>query len=88
MLRIDESSDGQTTWLRFSGRLQSEHLPEVRMQLHRRIQKVAVNLEELRLVDRDVARFLGACESNGIELLNCPLYIREWIRRENRESRP
>jgi hypothetical protein len=27
-------------------------------------------------------RFLGRCESNGIELRNCPLYVQEWILRE------
>jgi hypothetical protein len=29
-----------------------------------------------------VVRFLSACESEGIQLLNCTAYIREWIARE------
>jgi hypothetical protein len=42
----------------------------------------------VRLVDRAAVYFLGLCELNGIELLNCPLYIREWILREKmREHR-
>jgi hypothetical protein len=34
------------------------------------------------LVDADAVRFLGSCESEGIQLLNCSAYIREWIVRE------
>jgi hypothetical protein len=45
-------------------------------------QKTILDLEEVKLVDRVAVRFLGHCESNGIDLLNCPLYIRKWIPRE------
>jgi len=31
-------------------------------------------------------RFLALCESNGIELRNCPLYMREWIFREKKHA--
>jgi hypothetical protein len=41
-----------------------------------------LDLGEVRLVNRAAVQFLGSCESNGIELLNCPLYVREWILRE------
>jgi hypothetical protein len=34
------------------------------------------------LVNLDVVRFLTTSESQGIELLNCPTYIRKWIDRE------
>jgi len=32
-------------------------------------------------VGADVIRFLLARERQGIELLHCPTYIREWIKR-------
>jgi hypothetical protein len=41
-----------------------------------------MDMEEVKLVDRPAVRFLALCEANGIELLNCALYIREWIFRE------
>jgi hypothetical protein len=44
---------------------------------------VAIDLEEVTLVDLDVVQFLARCEASGIELLNCSPYIREWISREN-----
>jgi len=41
-------------------------------------------LEEVILVDREVVQSLGSSEARGIELRDCPLYIREWILTENR----
>jgi hypothetical protein len=40
-----------------------------------------IEMEEVILVDREVVQFMGS----GIELRNCPLYIREGILAENRE---
>ncbi len=40
------------------------------------------DLDGVTLVDVEVVRFLGACEADGIELLHCSRYIREWILRE------
>jgi hypothetical protein len=41
-----------------------------------------LELGEVSLVDVDAVRFLGNCESEGIQLLNCLAYIRKWIDRE------
>ncbi|TMB65380.1 MAG: hypothetical protein E6J54_25815 [Deltaproteobacteria bacterium] len=43
---------------------------------------LVLDLNEVRLVDRDVVSFLASCEAKGITLANCPAYIREWIERE------
>ncbi len=43
---------------------------------------LVLDLNEVRLVDRDVVSFLASCEAKGITLANCPAYIREWIARE------
>lgn len=34
---------------------------------------------EVTLVDSEVVRFLAQCETNGLRLMNCPAYIREWM---------
>jgi len=47
---------------------------------------LTLDLKDLRLVDGDAVRLLAIHESNGVRIDNCPLYIREWIRRE-REAR-
>jgi hypothetical protein len=43
---------------------------------------VVLNLKDLTLVDEDGVIFLARCESNGVNLENCPPYIREWINRQ------
>jgi hypothetical protein len=44
---------------------------------------VAIDLMEVILVDREAVRVLALSEANGIWLRNYPIYIREWIAREN-----
>jgi hypothetical protein len=44
-------------------------------------------MEGVTLVDAETVRFLGEIEAQGIEVLHCSPYIREWIRRENEETR-
>jgi hypothetical protein len=39
-------------------------------------------LEEVDLVDVEGVRFLNACEAEGISVLRCSPYIREWMLRE------
>jgi hypothetical protein len=43
---------------------------------------VAVDLENVLIVDREAIRLLARRESSGIEIRNCPAYIREWVNRE------
>jgi hypothetical protein len=43
---------------------------------------VALDLDELEHVDIDGVRFLETCEAEGIELVNCSPYLREWISQE------
>ena len=42
----------------------------------------AIDLKELALVDLEAVIFLAECEAEGIELKNCPPYIRKWITKE------
>ena len=68
-----------------SGRMQGDVLHVFRDLLRQERTQVAIDLEEVSLVDREVVVFLGAIESSDIELRNCPTYIREWIDRESAE---
>ena len=43
---------------------------------------IVLDLEGVTLVDLDVVRFLGVSEAEGVELVNCSPYIRDWIFRE------
>jgi anti-anti-sigma regulatory factor len=82
MFRIENVSDREDVILRLSGRIDSEHLEELRRQIEHNRRRLVLDLAEVTLVNRDVVQFLGHCESKGIELRHCAPYIREWIQRE------
>ena len=46
---------------------------------------IALDLDEVSLVNLEVVQFLAACESRGIRLLNCSAYIRKWIDEERQQ---
>jgi len=71
-----------TVVLRISGRIDAEHLGELRACLVRHGPDVVLDLDEVRLVDVAVVRFLDRCQADGMELRNCSPYTREWMGRE------
>jgi anti-anti-sigma regulatory factor len=81
-LKIDKYSDEYGTTLRLIGRMRAEHLPELEKQIRESESKIVLDLEELNMVDVEVVRFLGSCEAQGVKLLNCSPYIRDWIGKE------
>ena len=81
-LRIERHADRGSTILRLIGRMQAEHVSEVERQIEESGTPVTLDLEEVTLVDVPVVRFLGACETRGISILNCSPYITDWIAKE------
>jgi anti-anti-sigma regulatory factor len=81
--RIDRVVIGQYhVILRISGRITGEGANVLRASLEEEKTAVAIDLKEVLLVDREAVKLLALHESNGAEITNCPLYIREWITRE------
>ena len=72
--------------LHVSGRIHGEHVDTLRELIEREEAGVAIDLEEVTLVDREAVKLLGLSEAKGIELRNCPAYIREWVVREKTGS--
>jgi hypothetical protein len=64
-----------------SGRIEEKDVSEMQKLLEAEADGVDItlDLEEVRLVDREVVRFLAACEVQGMKLKDCPSYIRKWI---------
>ena len=85
-LRIEQVSNETKPILRLIGRIQSEHLPELKVQIARLGPTTELDLSEVTLVDVDVVRFLRAAQSEGIQLRHCSPFIREWIAREQDEE--
>jgi len=85
-LRIEKYSDRGSTTIRLIGRMQAEHLSEVERQIDASGPNVKLDLEEVTLVDVEVVRFLGTCETSGIDVLNCSPYISDWIFKERGQT--
>ena len=86
MLKIEKDSDGCVTRLRLIGRIQSNHIASVQSVMSDCCARKILDLSEVNLVDREVVRFLISCEDEGIELIRCAPYVREWILRERAEG--
>ena len=83
MLRIQREANGEIV-LRISGRLDGENLAELEKLIDSEggDRSIILDLRELTLVDHEAVGFLRECDSDGIELKNCPPYIGEWIARQ------
>lgn len=86
-LRIERSLENSGTLIRLSGELQFEHLDDMRAEIERSASPVILDLDEVDLVDGDAVCWLNACEAQDVQVVNCPLYIREWMLQELTRSR-
>ena len=83
MFKIEKVAEGNAIVLRLVGRINAPHLDELNQLItdaNRNL--VKLDLSEVTLVDVDVVRFFGDQERQGIELVKCSPYVREWIQRE------
>src|ERR1700692_1716035 len=86
-LKIERLCGKRRTRIRLSGELRSEHVDQVKAEIERGGPRITLDLEEVDLVDVDGVRFLNACEVEGISVLRCSPYIREWMLRERRSTK-
>jgi len=83
MLKIRKIQNGELLF-KLIGRMDAENIGEFKALLDTKTteRRIVLDLEDLTLVDQEVVSFLIRCEADGIELRNCPDYIREWINGE------
>jgi len=85
-LKIRQVVGERETRICLSGQLRSEHLDQFKSEVERGGPGVTLDLEEIDLVDIEGVRFLNACQSAGVSILNCSPYIKEWMIRERGEE--
>jgi anti-anti-sigma regulatory factor len=87
MLKIGRSETNGSAIFALSGRIEEEHVLELTRLLdsEKDPRNVTLDLEEVRLVDRQVVGFLASCEARGISLKNCPPYVREWMGKRSKK---
>ena len=81
-LKIERITGKRRTRIRLSGEVRAEHLDQLKAEIERAGPRVALDLEEVDLVDIEGIRFLNGCLAQGISVLHCSPYIREWMFRE------
>ena len=83
MLKITRAANGEVVF-KLIGRMGAENTGELEKLISAEPsdRRIVLDLKDLRLVDQDVVTFLRRCEAGGIQLTNCPAYIREWINGE------
>ena len=80
MLKVRRTTNGEVIYS-VSGRLEPDSLRELSAALTLEVAgpRIALDLQELVLVDRAAVAFLRTCERKGIMLRNCPNYVRLWM---------
>ena len=81
-LRIERSAQRGFTVFTLSGRMKAEQVAELKELFDTDYRNIILDLQDVRLADRDAVRFLRNCEADGMKLENCPAYVREWMERE------
>ena len=79
ILKIEDVSSESETALTLSGRITSGDVQQLKARIAEARGPVALELQQVRLVDLDTVRFLAAAERGGVELRNIPPFVRAWI---------
>ena len=82
VLRIEEHSEGPRTTFVLSGRIESSNVQQLKLEIARIETDVALDLRQVEIVDREAVRFLARCEKRGLKLVECPPFVRAWIKSE------
>ena len=86
-MKIVKVSHGGAVTIRMSGDFQREHIAELKMQIEDRRPRMILDLKDVTLVDVDAVRFLAVCHREGMKIVHCPQYVRDWISREHQPPR-
>jgi hypothetical protein len=81
-LRIERSVRQGITVFTLSGRMTAEEVAALKALFDTGYRSIILDLQEMRLADRDAVKFLRSCERDGMKLENCPAYVHEWMDRE------
>lgn len=74
---------GAEVRLLLNGKFDEEALPDLALSLSEAsngVEKVYIDLSEVTLVDRKAVQFLSDHASTNVLLVNCPTYLRRWIK--------
>jgi hypothetical protein len=83
MFQIRQSEVNGVVTFALSGHIEEEPLSDLQKLLASQggagPTAVVLDLADVKLVNREAVKFLASIETAGVELKNCPSYVREWI---------
>jgi ABC-type transporter Mla MlaB component len=85
-LKIKRMCEEHGTRICLSGELRCPHLAAVRAEIEQAAQPATLDLDEIDIVDIEGVCLLNECQAQGIQVVNCSRYIREWMLQEKRMS--
>jgi anti-anti-sigma regulatory factor len=83
------TGSGGSVVLALAGTVREDAIPEICRLIsdeEKHDARVALDLSEVTLIDRVAARFFAEQMERGLELVDCPAYLRCWILREVRHE--
>jgi len=84
-----ESHPGEhAVTLVLNGKFSEDALPELEQSIsnaRHAHQQIYIDLSEVTLVDRKTVEYFSGQADQDVKLVNCPIYLRHWIRRASGE---
>ncbi len=81
MLKIVRSANSEAVVYFLSGRIDEDHIVELQAAFDAESGPIKLDLREVTRVDRECVPTLARWQVSGIEFVNCPAYLRDWIGR-------
>jgi len=88
-ITTEPHSAGTSVTLLLNGRFSEDALPELQqsiLQARGAHQRIYIDLSEVTLVDRKAVQYFSAQADHDIEIVNCPIYLRRWIKQVSDET--
>ena len=83
--RINRSGTPDSVVFILSGEMEIEHVTRLQeFIVEEAHDRITLDLKDITIADRVAVRFLAEAESRGIQVTNCPEYVRSWIAAEKR----
>jgi anti-anti-sigma regulatory factor len=79
VMRIEQTATQSEVIFTLIGRITSPDVQQLKAEIDAARKPIALDLQQVRLVDLDAVYFLAAAERKGIVLRQVPPYVREWI---------
>jgi anti-anti-sigma regulatory factor len=79
VLKIELVQHNRETVFMLIGRIKSQDVQRLKAQMAEAGKRVALDLQQVHIVDLDAVHFLAEAERRGVELRRLPPYVRAWI---------